>query len=656
MSVPAAAEGPLWRPPPERVSASRLTAFIRTVEEAEGRSFTDYSDLHRWSVGSVAEFWTHVWNFCGVIGQRGGAPVIDHPGRLPGAKFFPDSRLNFAENLLRRRDEATAIIATTEQGRDREVSFGDLYRAVARGAQALRRAGVGPGDRVCGVVANVPEAVIAALSAAAIGAIWSSCSPDFGVDGIVNRFEQIAPLVLVGVDGYFYGGRYFDCREKLGEVARRIPTLKEIVLVSMSADPQPWAGPIQTIGWDEWLTRETNETIDFEAFEFNHPLYILYSSGTTGSPKCLVHGAGGTLLEHLKEHQLQTDIRPSDRVFYFTTCGWMMWNWLVSALASSATLVLYDGSPAHPDGRRLFDFAASAGVTMFGTSARFIHSIRKAGLQPRATSDLRSIRTISSTGSPLAPEGFDFVYDSIKPDVHLASISGGTDLVGCFVGGNPNGPVWRGEIQAPGLGMDVRAFDETGHDAGDAAGELVCATAFPSMPVRFWNDPDCTKYRAAYFDRFPGVWHHGDWIRPTRHAGFVIDGRSDATLNPGGVRIGTAELYQQVEQIPEVLESLAVGQRWESDERVILFVRLAPDVALDDLLRRRIRARIRTHLSPRHVPAHILQVADLPRTRSGKIVELAVRRVIHGEPILNREALANPEALDFFRDLPELAS
>jgi acetoacetyl-CoA synthetase len=502
----------------------------------------------------------------------------------------------------------------------------------------------------------VPEAVIAALSAAAIGAIWSSCSPDFGVDGVVNRFGQISPVVLVGVDGYFYGGRYFDCREKLGEVARRTPTLKEIVMISMNGDRGPWAGPIKTTPWDEWLARETSEAVDFEAFEFNHPLYILYSSGTTGAPKCIVHGAGGTLLEHLKEHQLQTDIRPSDRVFYFTTCGWMMWNWLLSTLASNAAIVLYDGSPMHPDGRRLFDFAARAGVTMFGTSAKFIESIRKAGLQPHRTCDLGSLRTINSTGSPLAPESFDYVYDAIKPDVHLASISGGTDIVGCFVGGNPNGPVWRGEIQAPGLGMDVRVFDNAGHRVADAAGELVCATAFPSMPVGFWNDPDGAKYRAAYFDRFPWVWHHGDWIRPTRHGGFFIQGRSDATLNPGGVRMGTAELYQQVEHVPEVLESLAVGQRWENDERVILFVRLAPDVALDDPLRQRIRERIRTHLSPRHVPAHIVQIADLPRTRSGKIVELAVRRVIHGEPIVNREALANPEALDLFRDLPELRS
>ena len=646
---------PLWHPSQERVSASRLTAFIRAVEEAEGRTFTDYSDLHRWSVRSAPEFWVHVWTFCGVIGQRG-ALVIDHPEQLPGATFFPDSRLNFAENLLRRGDATPAIIATTEHGRDRELTFADLRRHVAQGARALRRAGVHRGDRVCGVVPNVPEAVIAALSAAAIGAVWSSCSPDFGVDGIVNRFGQISPVVLVAVDGYFYGGRYFDCRGKLEAAARRIPSLKEIVLVSMDDDETSWSGPVPTTGWNEWLARESNAAWAFETFAFNHPLYVLYSSGTTGAPKCIVHGAGGTLLEHLKEHQLQTDIKPGDRVCYFTTCGWMMWNWLVSALASGAALVLYDGSPLHPDGNPLLDFADRARATMFGTSAKFIDSIRKAGLEPRATHNLGALRTICSTGSPLAAEGFDYVYESVKSDVHLASISGGTDIVGCFVGGNPNAPVWRGEIQAAGLGMDVQVFDAAGRTAAGEPGELVCATPFPSMPVEFWNDPGGSRYRAAYFDRFPGVWHHSDWVRATPHGGFIIHGRSDATLNPGGVRIGTAELYEQIEQLPEVLEGLAVGQQWEQGERVILFVRLAPAVVLDEGLRHRISTRIRTHLSPRHVPARIVQVGDIPRTRSGKIVELAVRRVIHGEPVADREALANPEALDLFRDLPELQS
>jgi acetoacetyl-CoA synthetase len=648
------AHEPLWRPTLERLSTSRLTAFFRSIEAAEGRSFAEYPDFHRWSVRSAADFWSHVWNFCGVIGQRG-RRVIDHPEQLPGARFFPDSRLNFAENLLRRRDESPAIIATTEHGRDRELSFAALHRSVAQGARALRRSGVGPGDRVCGVVSNIPEAVIAALSAAAIGAVWSSCSPDFGADGIVDRFGQIAPSVLVAVDGYFYGGRHFDCREKVADAARRIGTLKQIVLVSMGDNPAAWSGPVKTTSWNDWLGTETCE-IEFERFEFNHPLYILFSSGTTGAPKCIIHGTGGTLLEHLKEHQLQTDVRASDRVFYSTTCGWMMWNWLVSALASGAALVLYDGSPMYPSGNRLFDLIDRAGITMFGTSAKFIDTCRKSGLQPGVTHNLSSVRTISSTGSPLVAESFDYVYGSVKSDVHLASVSGGTDIVGCFVGGNPNGPVWRGEIQAAGLGMDVRVFDDAGRPIGDAPGELVCATAFPSMPIGFWNDPDGSAYRATYFERFPGVWHHGDWICATQHGGFIIYGRSDATLNPGGVRMGTAELYRQVEQIPEVVESLAVGQRWDNDERVILFVRLAAGIVLDEALRQRMMMRIRTHLSPRHLPARVVQVSDIPRTRSGKIVELAVRHVIHGEPVANRDALANPEALDLFRDLPELRS
>jgi len=647
------ADNPLWRPAPERVSSSRLTAFIRSVEAAEGLSFESYRDLHRWSVTSLADFWRHVWDFCGVAGRRG-IRAIDRPGELPGARFFPDSTLNFAENLLRRIDEAPAIIASTEHGRDRELTFAELSRHVARAALALRRAGAARGDRVCGVVANVPEAVIAALAAAAIGAVWSSCSPDFGVDGIVDRFGQISPSVLVAVDGYFYGGRYFDCREKLAEAARKIGTLKEIVLISMGDERAGLRG-IKTRNWDEWLARESSR-IEFEPFEFNHPLCILFSSGTTGVPKCIVHGAGGTLLEHLKEHQLQTDIRSGDRVFYATTCGWMMWNWLVSALASGATLVLYDGSSMFPDGRRLFDLADRAGVTMLGTSAKFIDACRKARLEPAATHDLSTVRTICSTGSPLAAESFDYVYRSVKTDVHLASISGGTDIVGCFVSGNPNGPVWRGEIQAAGLGMDVRVFDEAGRELKSGVGELVCAKPFPSMPIGFWDDPDGSKYRAAYFERFPGVWHHGDWIGSTPRGGFIIYGRSDATLNPGGVRIGTAELYRQVEQFPEVLESLAVGQRWDSDERVILFVRLAPGAVLDESLRERMKTRIRTAVSPRHVPARIVQVADIPRTRSGKIVELAVRAVIHGEPVANRDALANPDILDLFRDLPELRS
>jgi acetoacetyl-CoA synthetase len=552
---------------------------------------------------------------------------------------------------LRREDDGPAMIATTETGADRMISWAALSRDVRRAAEALRRAGVGHGDRVCGVMANVPEAIVAALAASAIGAVWSSCSPDFGVQGIVDRFGQIEPVALLTVDGYRYGGKRFDCLAKCREVADRIPSIRTRIVVPLAGGDGTLPGAVE---WNSFLESGGDGLSTFDRFPFNDPLYILYSSGTTGVPKCIVHGAGGTLLQHLKEHQLHADVRPGDRVFYFTTCGWMMWNWLVTALASEATLVLYDGSPLHPDARVLFDLADRAGVTLFGTSAKYIDAVRKSGLRPRETHDLRSVRTITSTGSPLALESFDFVYADIKTDVHLASISGGTDIASCFVGGNPNAPVWSGEIQAAGLGMSVEIFDDAGRPLADEAGELVCTASFPSMPVGFWNDPDGSKYRAAYFERFPGVWHHGDWARRTEHHGFIIFGRSDATLKPGGVRIGTAEIYRQVEQLPEVLESLAVGQQWNNDERIVLFVRLAPGAVLDDAMRKRIAERIRTNASPRHVPARIIAVADIPRTKSGKIVELAVRNVIHGRAVTNREALANPEALDAFRDLAEL--
>ena len=637
---------PLWQPDPDRIRSSHLTRFTNALERRGGRTFSGYADLHRWSIEHPAEFWSALWDYTDVIGDKGRRVVADLD-QLPGARFFPDGRINFAENLLRRNDEATAIIAVTEQGDERRLSFQELRRAAGRAAHALRAAGVRPGDRVAGIVPNGAEAVVAALGTAWIGAVWSSCSPDFGADGIVDRFGQIEPKVLIGVEGYWYGGRYFDCLQTLTDVQRRLPTVTETVIIEKNRS----GGSLQKNPPDLFFEAP------FERFPFNQPLYILYSSGTTGVPKAIVHGAGGTLLQHLKEHQLQSDVRRDDCVLYFTTTGWMMWHWLVSALATGAAIVLYDGSPAHPSPGRLFDLADAAGITLFGTSARFLDAIHKAGLEPARTHSLATVRTIASTGSPLAPETFDYVYTSVKPDVHLTSISGGSDIVSCFVLGNPNGPVWRGEIQAPGLGMDVRVFDDDGREqAAGEFGELVCATAFPSMPLGFWNDPGDARYRATYFERFPGVWCHGDWIRATEHGGFVIAGRSDATLKPGGVRIGTAEIYRQVQQIPEVVESLAIGQRWQGDERVILFVHLRPDVVLDDALRKRIADRLRTHASPRHVPARIVQVADLPKTRSGKLVELAVQHIVHGQPVTNREAIANPEALEHFRDRPELES
>ncbi len=632
---------PLWTPDPARIAEANLTRFTLWLESRSGQSLPDYTALHHYSVTHRGEFWSAVWDFCGVVGDKGARIVIDGD-HMPGAGFFPDARLNVAENLLRRDDDSLAIVAMDETGAERELTWTELRRQVATCAQQLRDAGVQRGDRVAGFTANVPEAIIAALAAASLGAVWSSCSPDFGVQGVLDRFGQIEPKVLVAISGYHYGGKYHDCRERVQAIAQGLPSVARVLMVPDDfGPPTAEAGPLV-----------------FEQVPFNHPLYVLYSSGTTGVPKCIVHGHGGTLLQHLKEHQLHADVRAGDRVFYFTTCGWMMWNWLVSALASEATLVLYDGSPFHPDGRRLFDVAERYDVTLFGTSAKFIDAVQKAGLRPIETHPLRAVRTITSTGSPLSPESFDFVYAGIKADVHLASISGGTDIVSCFVGGVPTLPVERGEIQAAGLGMAVEVWSHDGTQLGpgEGQGELVCTAPFPSMPIGFWNDPDGAKYHAAYFDRFPGVWCHGDWAERTSSGGFVIHGRSDATLNPGGVRIGTAEIYRQVEQVPEVLESLAVGQQWDGDERIVLFVRLREGTTLDDALRTVITRQIRANTSPRHVPAKIIQVTDLPRTKSGKLVELAVRHVIHGRPVTNREALANPDALTQFEHISDLQS
>ncbi|MGH0037330.1 MAG: acetoacetate--CoA ligase [Myxococcota bacterium] len=646
-------DAPLWTPSDDRVRRSRMWEWMSE------RGETDFRSFHRWSVDDPEAFWSELWDRCGVRGERRSDRVLVDGERMPGARWFPDSRLEFTDNLLWKRDDDPAIVACDELGRRRELTYAELYASVGRFAAALRREGVGVGDRVAGMLPNGPEAVIAALAAARVGALWSSCSPDFGARGVLDRFGQIEPRVLFACDGYHYGGRSFDVGERVDAVAAELPSLRRVVVVPFLDEST--AGPAHTptdprcSRLDDWVRTGGGDEVPGTPLPFDHPVYVLYSSGTTGRPKCIVHGAGGTLLQHLKEHRLHLDLREGERFFYFTTCGWMMWNWLVSGLASGATLVLYDGSPFHPGPDAVFALAERERLDVLGVSAKFLDAAAKAGVEPAADRDLSTVRTILSTGSPLSPEGFDYVYEHVKSDVQLASISGGTDILSCFVLGEPTSPVWRGEIQAPGLGMRVRVFDGRGRGVIDERGELVCRQPFPSMPVGFWRDPEQKRYRAAYFERFPGVWCHGDWCRETLHGGFVIEGRSDAVLNPGGVRIGTAEIYAQVERIDEIVEAIAVGQQWQDDVRVVLFVRLRDGLTLDDALRDRVRRALRENASPRHVPAVIAQVDDIPRTRSGKITELAVRDVIHGRPVGNVEALANPEALDGFRERAELA-
>ena len=646
---------PLWQPSRERVLASNLTAFARAAEPEAGFPLSDYAALYRFSIEQPERFWRSLWKFAGVLGTGEDEVGLVDAQRMPGARWFPRARLNFAENLLRRRDAGPALIAWAEGRPRREISHAELARDVSRLAQVLAAWDVGPGDRVAGFLPNLPEAVVAMLAAASLGAIWSSCSPDFGTRGVVDRFGQITPKVLFAADGYGYAGKRFDSLARVAEIRREIGSLERIVIVPSAEEP-PDLARIPGAGlWEDALAGFAPREPDFPRFPFDHPLYVLYSSGTTGAPKCILHGAGGTLLQHLKEHRLHVDLKRDDRLFYFTTTGWMMWNWLVSGLASDATLVLFDGSPFHPDADVLFELAERERVAVFGTSAKFIDAAAKAGVNPGQTHDLSHLKTVLSTGSPLAPEGFDWVYAKLKGDVQLASISGGTDIISCFVGGNPIGPVHRGEIQAPCLGMRVEVFDDRGRSLRGEKGELVCTAPFPSMPLGFWNDPDGRRFRAAYFEKHPGVWSHGDFAELTPRGGVIIHGRSDAVLNPGGVRIGTAEIYRQVESIPDVLESLAIGQEWQGDTRVVLFVRLREGVTLGAGLEERIRRQIRDNTTPRHVPAKILQVADIPRTKSGKIVELAVRDVVHGRPVGNREALANPEALALFEGLAELS-
>ena len=645
-------EAPLWVPSEAILRDSPMAQFIAWCQKRHGRQFPDYDAFHAWSIDERGDFWTAIWDFCGVKGKRGERALVNDDSMLD-ARFFPDAELNFAENLLARSGEADALLFRGEDKASDRWSWDRLNALVSRLQQAYRAAGIDKGDRIAAMMPNMPETIAAMLAAASIGAVWSSCSPDFGEQGVLDRFGQIAPKLFIACDGYWYAGKLQDVSAKVTAVSARlgVPTL--VIPYAGDAAKVAAATPgAQTL--DDFIAPFEAKAVDFVPLPFSHPLYILFSSGTTGVPKCIVHSAGGTLLQHLKEHRLHCGLCEGERLFYFTTCGWMMWNWLVSGLALGATLCLFDGSPFHPSGNVLFDYAAEERFAVFGTSAKYIDALRKGGFTPRTTHDLSALRLMTSTGSPLSPEGFSFVYEDIKPDVQLASISGGTDIVSCFVLGNPLKPVWRGEIQGPGLGLAVDVWDDEGRPVRGEKGELVCTRAFPSMPIMFWNDLDGAKYRAAYFERFDNIWCHGDFAEWTQHGGIVIHGRSDATLNPGGVRIGTAEIYNQVEQMEEVVEALCIGQTWDDDVRVVLFVRLKPGLTLDDELTKAIKNRIRSGASPRHVPARIVQVADIPRTKSGKIVELAVREVVHGRPVKNKEALANPEALALFADLAEL--
>ncbi len=648
------ADRPLWEPSPARTRDANLTRFSAHVAKEWGTTLEGYDAIYDWSVAEPEKFWQSVWTFGRVKASTRGDRVLIDPGKMPGAKFFPDARLNFAENLLRRTGSGDAIVFWGEDKVKRRMSWGQLTDEVARFAQALKKLGVVSGDKVAAYMPNMPETVVAALATMSLGAIWSSCSPDFGVTGVLDRFGQIQPKVMVAAEGYYYGGKTFDQLPKVKEILAKLPTVETAVIVGYTRERADLAGVANAVHYADFVQPKA-AGLTFEQVPFNHPLYILYSSGTTGVPKCIVHGVGGTLLQHLKEHQLQSDVKPDDRIFYFTTCGWMMWNWLISGLASEATVLLYDGSPFHPDGRVLFDYADAEGCTLFGTSAKWIDAVAKAGLEPIKSHRLSTIRTICSTGSPLAPEGFDYVYEKIKPDVCLSSISGGTDIVSCFVLGSPISPVYKGEIQKRGLGMAVEVWNDDGKPVVGEKGELVCVKPFPCMPIGFYNDPGDAKYRAAYFDSYPNIWCHGDYVELTPRGGMIIYGRSDATLNPGGVRIGTAEIYRQVEKIDEVIESLVIGQDWQNDVRVVLFVRLREGIALTKDIVDRVKRQVREGATPRHVPALILQVQDIPRTKSGKIVELAVRNVVMGRPIKNVEALANPEALEHFRGRPELA-
>ncbi len=644
---------PLWTPSEERIRSSRMHAYMLWLEEKYGLDIGTYDDLYSWSIDSVDKFWESIWQFADIVHSTPYRSVLDEP-HMPGAKWFTGARLNFAENLLRYNDSHIALVSYRENQLPMRISYAELYDQVAACAAGLKKLGVKEGDRVAAYIPNLPEAVIGMLAATSIGAVWSSCSPDFGMQGALDRFSQITPKVLITADGYSYGGKVHSSEETVRHIAEKIPAIEKVVVVRNigNAFGEPNS---RVIAWDDLIAGRPAK-LDFSQLPFDHPVYIMYSSGTTGKPKCIVHGAGGTLLQHYKELALHTDLHRADKIFYFTTCGWMMWNWLVSSLMLGATIVLYDGSPAYPNAAALWDMAEREGVTIFGTSPRFLSASQNIGLKPREFHDLAALRIMLSTGSPLAAENFAYVYREVKKDIQLSSISGGTDIISCFMLGNPMLPVFAEEIQCRGLGMKVEAYDAAGRPVIGQTGELVCSKPFPSMPVSFWNDPDGSAYRAAYFATYSNVWRHGDYIKITKRGGVIVFGRSDATLNPGGVRIGTAEIYNPVEALPEIKDSLVIGQRWKHDVRIVLFVVLADGRTLTDELKRKITDAIRRHNTPRHVPSVILQIHEVPRTLNGKKVEVAAAQVIHGEAVGNRDSLINPDSLDQFKNIPELRS
>jgi len=640
----------MYQPSVEQIERSQMFEFKEYINGRHGINLENYQDLHGWSVNQIPDFWEAVWSYFDIIHSESYTQIVDDVSKMPGAKWFNGARLNFAENLLRHRDDKIALIFKGEGQPTRKLTYCELYLAVAKTAQALKNVGVQKGDCIAGFIPNMPESIIAMLATTSIGAIWSSSSPDFGINGVLDRFSQIKPKVLFAANGYFYNGKSHDSLEKLQGILQDLPTVEKVVVIPYSEINPNISSINNSILYSDFTANEA-EKIEFKQLPFDQPLYIMYSSGTTGLPKSIVHGAGGTLLQHIKELRLHCDISEQDNVFYFTTCGWMMWNWLVSNLAIGATLTLYDGAPFYPDSNAMWDMADELGITVFGTSAKFIAASEAAGNNPISTNDLSSVRLILSTGSPLMEENFDYIYRNVKKNVHLASVSGGTDIISCFAGGSPTLPVYRGELQCCGLAMDVDSFDYQGKSRRNEKGELVCKKAFPSMPIYFWNDPDGQKYHNAYFDQYDGIWYHGDYIEINDHGGVTIYGRSDATLNPGGVRIGTAEIYRVVEQIPEIADSLVVGVQSEGDELVALFLIMNEDEILNDILVNQIKSSIRKNCTPRHVPSIVKSVKDIPYTISGKKVELAVKKVLHGEEVTNKDALANPEALDCFKDI-----